>query len=74
MRELLKLIDAEATYEIADFTIPVTILDVKNTWGNGKVLITPRNGTGEQWVMLSSIRMKEVGNVYRYKLQEQKST
>ena len=56
MVELMKLIKSEAKYMMDELEVPVTILDVKNTWGVDKVLISPIHGRGQKWVALYSVR------------------
>lgn len=42
----------------AEFTIPVRVLDAKTAWGT-RYLVTPVNGTGEQWVTEARLRFPE---------------
>ena len=39
-------------YRMGEFTIPCTVLDVRNIYGNVQVQITPVNGEGKKWVRL----------------------
>lgn len=37
--------------------IDCIVADVKNSWGNNRLLIRPVAGSGERWVEMSSVRL-----------------
>ena len=37
------------------FIIPMTVLDVKTSYGKARFLVSPNHGSGEQWVEISRL-------------------
>lgn len=50
MKELLQKIGKQANYEINGLTVAVKVLDIKQSYGKIRYLITPIKGEGETWV------------------------
>jgi hypothetical protein len=42
--------------QVEGFTVPVRILDLRECWGRRDALVSPVNGTGEQWVSCDRLR------------------
>ena len=59
MKEQIKNIGRTAIYRINELKFRVEIIDVKNSFGNLRYKIQPKNGEGEVWVNVSSINIIE---------------
>ena len=57
--EYLELMGKHATYWINDLEVNVKIIDIKSSYGNIRVLITPIAGNGFTWVNLDSIKLSQ---------------
>jgi hypothetical protein len=60
VKQLMKYIDREAVYIINTMALTVLIIDARECYGQAQVLIAPVNGSGSNWVNLSSIALKEL--------------
>jgi len=56
-REMTKWIDREGTMAVGDLTIGVKVIDTKRSYGTFRVLVTPLNGSGEQWVDSQRVKL-----------------
>lgn len=45
-----RYVDHHGELTLGELTIPVLILDVRHVWNRTDLRITPRYGTGQQWV------------------------
>src|ERR1035437_9352124 len=45
---------------LADLTVEITILDIREVWGQIQYLITPVAGTGSTWVFATRVTIKEL--------------
>jgi hypothetical protein len=52
IKQLASLIGKQGLLRVESLHVRVEILDVKEAYGSTRVLITPVNGSGEQWVTL----------------------
>ncbi len=48
--EIEKYVGKTATITIIGLTVRVKIINIKNSWGHLRYLITPIEGSGESWV------------------------
>jgi len=64
MKEVINKLNKTAMYDMNGLKIEVTTIDFKTAWGNTRFLITPVAGTGEIWVLESSL-------YFNYKKDEQ---
>lgn len=48
--KIQKYVGKQAVVEMGAFIVKVEILDVKNTYGKDRFLVTPVAGKGEAWV------------------------
>lgn len=64
MRELMAHIGKVGVLTVeTDLRINIKILDVKMSYGNELVKITPLNGWGEKWVRLDRVTLEVAHNV-----------
>ena len=50
LRELVARIGKTGLFQTESLRVPVTILDVKMAYGEGRYQVAPVGGTGTQWV------------------------
>lgn len=43
--------------KVDDLRVECIVMDAKNSWGNVRVQISPKSGTGAKWVELSSLAL-----------------
>lgn len=56
VKELAETIGKTVNIRVEDFTIPVTIVDVKQSYGRTRYLVKPVSGAGIVWVEESRFR------------------
>lgn len=56
MKELLQAVGKRAEVSLGGLTVLVKILDVKQSYGRTRYLVTPVTGSGEVWVEQVSIK------------------
>ncbi len=42
---------------VESWTIPMTVVDVKNAWGKVRLEVVPVGGAGRQWIELTRVAM-----------------
>jgi hypothetical protein len=55
-REMMPALGARVLVRFESLRIECTVKDVKNSWGQARLLVVPVAGTGEQWVEMGRIR------------------
>jgi hypothetical protein len=55
VRELSPAMGETVHVRLESFTVPCIVLDVKNAWGNVRLLVKPVLGLGEQWIELGRL-------------------
>lgn len=55
--EAARYLNQSATLTIGELSFPVTVTDAKTSYGRTRFLVTPVNGSGEQWVQFDSGRL-----------------
>lgn len=61
-REMLPALGARVMIHVGvgELLVECTVNDVKQSWGNIRLLVTPVAGSGSAWVELSRLRRVEV--------------
>lgn len=55
--EMASLVGKTGKLKVDSFLIPVLISDIRKVWQRIDVLVSPVNGSGEQWVSLERVAM-----------------
>jgi len=61
MKELMQSIGKKGTITAGGLRVNVKVLDVKQSYGRDRYLVTPLSGTGEVWVESITLQKKEEG-------------
>lgn len=54
--EMIPAVGQDVYLKSGSLLVQCKVVDVKNSWGKVRLLITPNLGSGQQWVEMSSIK------------------
>lgn len=55
-REMMQYVGMVASVQVESWIVPMKIVDVKESWGRLRFLVTPIHGTGTAWIEEQRIR------------------
>uniref|UniRef100_A0A6H1Z6Y8 Uncharacterized protein n=1 Tax=viral metagenome TaxID=1070528 RepID=A0A6H1Z6Y8_9ZZZZ len=58
--QMIPAVGKQINVHVETWVIPMTVTDVKNSWGRVRLEVEPLNGSGRQWIELTRVQRVNV--------------